>query len=191
MNAIDTLALRGGIALLAAAASACAFADGVVRVRPDPPGVQSVDAPDVPATATIPETWITTDRGVVRVRAGAPDAAGQARSGAPVTMVVSGPHGQAIRYVPGVQPDPTTATASSALPAGAFVVEVGRAKMLRIPGVADGRQGSAAAAQLAPGMRIVDLPPGAVAPIGMPEPMTLYRGTSGPVSPTPLPVAPK
>jgi hypothetical protein len=81
------------------------------------------------------------------------------------------------------------------MPDGAMVVEGRRGHVLVRPGVVDASQpglsasGTAAQAQL-PGVTIVDLPPGAVAPEGMPEPGTLYRATAAPQNAVPGPAGP-
>ncbi len=66
------------------------------------------------------------------------------------------------------------------MPEGVLIVEVGDVKMLQMWNAADSLQAPADDTLVPAGMRIVDLPPGALAPEGMPEPMTLYRVTGGP-----------
>ncbi len=158
-------------------------ADTAARVRPNPPGTVS-DSSSAATAAAVAETYRTgADGGVVRLRAGNGAAVERAvGSDLPTSVTVRGPDGRSIRIVAGALPDPAVAPRSAALPPGAVVVQVGQAAVLRMPGVADGLHAPVPDARLPPGMRIVDLPPGAVGPQGMPEPMTLYRAT--PASPS-------
>lgn len=108
----------------------------------------------------------------------------------PGTTVIQNGAGQRMRVIPGVQPDPTASAALSPIPPGATVVARGNVRMLRAAGVEDAVEANArtqanALDHLPPGVRIVDLPPGAVAPLGMPEPMTLYRVTKEPAAVAP------
>ena len=175
------LTRTGALTLISAAALASAWAAGSsgARMLPDPPGVRSIYAPGPPAGAAVAETWVRTGAGLVRVRKDGSDTPSPSFADPPGTVTTWGPDHQAVRVVPGVLPD-GSAAAVPPLPAGAIVLESGGAKMLRLPGVLDGLEAPAPAASLPPGMRIVDLPPGAVAPVGMPEPMTLYRVTTAP-----------
>jgi hypothetical protein len=135
----------------------------------------------------------------MRLREDASDKANEA-SGAERTKVsalrsvqANGPDGQIMRVVPGVQPDSgaSVVAGAPALPKGAVVVELGDLKMVQMPNAVDGLQATAEATPVPAGMRIVDLPPGALGPVGMPEPMTLYRVTAGPGAATALPAEPE
>jgi hypothetical protein len=182
---MNTIALNSVAVLVVASVSVCAWADGRVRVRPLPANVRSVDSPGITAAAQFTDTAVRTAHGAMRVRADASsehERAERPNVNAPRAVLVNGPDGQLMRVVPGTQPD-QRASASAAVPAlpeGARVVELGHAKILQMPNAVDSTQGLAEATPVPAGMRIVDLPPGAVAPAGMPEPMTLYRVTAGP-----------
>ncbi len=190
MNAISP---RSGMALLTAAISACAWAggDAPARMIPDPPNVRSIYSPGEGKPAAVAERTVVTDNGVTRVRDGVSEAAAGSNGNPPASAVVQGGAGQAIRVVPGAQPDLTRPAASMAMPADVVFVESGGAKMLRRPGMADDLPSAPPQSQAAPpakpppGMMIVDLPAGAVAPVGMPEPRTLYRVTSSPLPAVP------
>ncbi len=192
-----TFTRQSAAALLMATAAAGAWALGEqARIQANPPGVPSADSSATSAAPALGETWISTPAGVVRQRAQATDAAGSDRSGvidatnASRATAIAGPGGQRVWVLPGESHDPRAVAAQSAPPAGALVIDLGRAKLLWMPGMADGVQGplptpaaiqaQSATAPLPRGTRIVNLPPGAVAPAGMPEVMTLYRATAAP-----------
>jgi hypothetical protein len=193
-NSINSVAV-----LVAAFASVCAWADGGARVHPLPPSARSVDSPGISTKAEVAEIVVSTPHGAMRVRADASDVddasdeTGRTGVSALRTVHDYGPDGQIVRVAPGVQSGlgASAAAGTPALPEGALVVELGEVKMVRMPNVVDGLQAPAETTAMPAGVRIVDLPPGAVAPAGMPEPMTLYRVTARPAAATALPGEPE
>jgi len=174
--------LNSIVVLVLASVSVCAWADRDARMRPLPPNARSVDAPGEDVAAEATQTVVATPYGAMRLRADATSEAAGPDVEPPRVEFEKGPNGRVLRIVPGAQPDhgAANAAAASGLPEGAFMVELGDVKMVEMWNAAESLQAPEESAPVPAGMRIVDLPPGALAPDGMPEPMTLYRATTGP-----------
>lgn len=183
MNAMH--ARLGACAVLAGCTSVAAIAatkTGEGRIQPAPNGAYSVYSPGPAASAAIPMHLIQTPQGTVQMPDNQPTPAASSRQPSPGATTIQGPDGL-LWVMPGFLPDPA-APPTSTQPTDADVIRSGPA-LLRQSKTAADAQPAAAAAAIPPGVRVIDLPAGAVAPTGMPEFRTLYRVTR----PTPAPSA--